>query len=117
MAEKVVPGPRAEIGPSRNIEGNHMSNIPNDSSGPDDFRSASNFFGSRVENDLEGAIAANPLQLHRGSYQVCMPTARYLDMTVGLVSGITLSRHRKVLCNRTWAGPATHQSRKRRKLS
>ena len=44
-------------------------------------------------------------------------------MTVGLNAGITLSRHRKVLCNlqllrnRKWAGPITHRSRKRRKLS
>ena len=85
----VVPEPRPKIGPSRHIKGNHMSNIPNDSSGPEDFRSASYFFGSRVENGFEGAIAANPLQLHRGSHQLCMPTARYPDMTVGLVSGIT----------------------------
>ena len=67
---------------------------------PKNFRSASNFFG----------IAANPLQLDRGSHQLCMLTARYLDMTVGLYSGITLYRHRKVLCNlqllrnRKWAG-------------
>ena len=55
--------------------------------GPKNFRSASNFFG----------IAANPLQLDRGSHQLCMLTARYLDMTVGLYSGITLY-------NRKWAG-------------
>ena len=89
MADKVVLGPRPKIGPSRHMKGNHMSNIPNDSSGPEDFRSASYVFGSRVETGLEGAIAAKPLQLHNGSHQLCMPTARYLDMTLGLVSGVT----------------------------
>ena len=56
----LVPGPRPKIGPSRHIEGNLMSNIPNESSGPEDFRSASNFFGSRVENGLKGAYCSKP---------------------------------------------------------
>ena len=56
----LVPGPRPKIGPSRHIEGNLMSNIPNESSGPEDFRSASNFFGSRVENGLKGAYCSEP---------------------------------------------------------
>ena len=44
-------------------------------------------------------------------------------MTVAYNAGITLSRHRKVLCNlqllrnRKWARPITHRSRKRLKLS
>ena len=88
MGDKVVPGPRIKIGQSRHVKGNHMSNLPNDSSGPEDFRSAGFFFDSRAENGLEKAIAANPLQLHGGSHQLCMPTARYVDMTMGLVSGI-----------------------------
>ena len=41
----VVPGPRPKIGPSRHIEANLLSNIPNESSGPEDFRSAGNFYG------------------------------------------------------------------------
>ena len=35
--------PRPKIGPSQHVEAKLMSNIPNDSSGPEDFRSASNF--------------------------------------------------------------------------
>lgn len=56
----IVPGPRPKIGPSRHIEGNLLSNIPNESSGPEDFRSASNFFGKRVENGLKGAYCSKP---------------------------------------------------------
>ena len=56
----LVPGPRPKIDPSRHIEGNLLSNIPNESSGPENFRSASNFFGSRVENGLKGAYCSEP---------------------------------------------------------
>ena len=38
-------------------------NIPNESSGPEDFRSVGNFCGKRVENGLKGGIAANPCNL------------------------------------------------------
>ena len=45
----------------------------------------------------KGRIAANPLTLDRGSYQLCKPTALYLGMTVGLYAGITLSRQESVM--------------------
>ena len=44
-AQQIVPGPRPKIGPSQHIEANLLSNIPNESSGPEDFRSAGNFYG------------------------------------------------------------------------
>ena len=51
----IVPGPRPKIGPSRHIEGNLLSNIPNESYRPADCRTASNFFGPRVESGVKGA--------------------------------------------------------------
>ena len=45
LFKSLVPGPRPKIGPSRHIEANRMSNIPNESSGPEDFRSVGILFG------------------------------------------------------------------------
>ena len=92
----IVPGPRPKIGPSQHIEGNLLSKIPNESSGPEDFRSASNFFGSRVENGLKGAYCSKPpatckrlpsaLQAHStlSGYDSGLVCWNYFKKTIGI---------------------------------
>ena len=55
-----VPGPMPKIGPYRHIEGNLMSNIINESSEPEDYRSLSSFFASKVETGLNWACCSEP---------------------------------------------------------
>ena len=81
------------------------------------------FLARGLKMAQKGRIAANPLQLDRGSHQPCKPKACHTHMIMGLYAGMTLSRHREVLYNlqllrnRKRARPITHQSQKQRKLS